>query len=78
MRMPQEDRRPASPFAQQRRQIFRCVCVRNIGCIKPNFASRLGFEKLSDVSSEDGANQDVGVQDNHLSEGQPSHGDAPS
>jgi hypothetical protein len=38
--------------------------------------TRVGFEKLSDVSSEEGANQDIGVQDNHLNEREPSHGDA--
>jgi hypothetical protein len=36
----------------------------------------VGFEKLPDVSCQDGANHDVGVQDNHLNERQPYHDDA--
>jgi hypothetical protein len=36
----------------------------------------VGFEKLPDLSSQDGANQDIGVQDNHLNDRQPSHDDA--
>jgi hypothetical protein len=38
--------------------------------------TRVGFEKLPDVSPQDGANQDVGIHDNHLNERQPSHDDA--
>jgi hypothetical protein len=38
----------------------------------------VGFEKLPDLSSQDGANQDIGVQDNHLNDRQPSHDDASS
>ena len=76
MRVPQEDRHPASPSSATTTADISLVCIRNIGRIKPNSMTCVGFEKLPDVSSQDGPNQDVGVYDDHLNEGKPSHDDA--
>ncbi len=65
------------PFDQQRRKILFGIGISDIGRIKPNPASRIAFEKLAHAAPQDGANQDVGIQDNHLSERRPFRDYAP-
>lgn len=44
------------------------VDVRNIGCVEADAMGRLGIEKVPDTTAQDSTDQDVGIEDDHLSE----------
>jgi hypothetical protein len=57
------------PFLEEQgRQILLRVDERNIRCIEADTVGRVGIEKVPDTTAQDGTDEDVGIEDDHLSE----------
>lgn len=62
-----EVREGLTAFAQQPRQIFLGVIKNNVRREAPNTLGRVGVDQLPNAASQHGANNDVRVENDHLS-----------
>ena len=65
-----------APFFQEGRQIFLGVNECNVRYEEADTLTRVGVDELPNASPQDGADQDVRVENDHLSGMRPSRGDA--
>ena len=65
-----------SPLFQEGRQVFFGVIEGNVRCEEADTLTSVGVDELPDASPQDGANEDVCIENDHLSGMRPSRGDA--
>lgn len=76
MRVPQEDRCPTSHSSATKTAGISLRLHMQPRAHKTEFHDLRRFREAAGRVVQDGADQDIGVQDNHLNERQPSHDDA--